>query len=138
MKSYVESLARSLRQMSIALGLKRIDSAPRSMAKTVTWRTLKVKVLSCLSKDDTKDLATFRKTTDIAPWRGVSGRKNSVVLDTAIIDFGFQGGNRVIERHKLLFLGAQPTDCDRPVLDLTLADRELNRDLRDTVFANLV
>jgi len=119
--SYVESLARSLRQKSIAMGFSQIVVAPRHIGETVTRLTLKVQVASRLSKE-----------------RQMLRRSAAKPLGTAIANLGIQGGNRVVERHNFLFFGAQATDRDRSIFKLTLTDRELDGHLGDAVFANLV
>ena len=81
-------------------------------------------------------LAARRGSNTLPQW----GHREAGLLggQSAIINFGFQGTNCVVERHNFLFFGAQATNCNCSILKLTLTDRKLDGHLGDAVFANLV
>ena len=66
-------------------------------------------------------------------------RKNSGdVGPTPTRDFVDESGNGVVKRVNFLMLGSQATNCNRTVVDFTLADGHQHRDFGDAVFAYLV
>ena len=70
--------------------------------------------------------------------QAIADRESLSLVAAAVFDLGSEGGDRLVERHHLLLLGAKPAYRNRAVFQLALAHRELHRDLGDAVLADLV